>query len=1061
MESSPSANGDPNENLEHTVEVEPSTLSPIQLRQQLKALLQQNALLASRADDDADERKRLQIELQSTKLHSEELSSELISATERLEFASAQDRDRELLDLHERQQQQEYELQLTEDREAEEQEDETLRLEQTRLTEIADLAEKARIAKERIITAGENASESKSKTVSEQQDLETLSGSIAFDELTRSGIFATQISQQSHVAISVLTNHAEFRNTDPDLANDNNTSSAVAYIEHQCGSRGSRTVKLICEAFEKVICNETSTTEEIQKAITHFLQLTTQTLSFPSAGRALLYLASRKFISGEDIKTSKRISDIIHAYALTADSDTTKFEKECKRSCIDHHLLQITLPIHPPGFQRLNSTNRATQKAGWIAIVKCIMTYLLCDRALRTRSEEDTLHNLNRNPSLYMQIADDGTVEKVPEWQSRYHAVLTRLQESAKFLEYPKLIPDDYEKNLLVLRAAPTELRMEIYRLLKYDQRWPSTLYHEQKEGSALFAVPKLDFAVFEKVLEAAYENFKIYPQNGKTEDKQRAVKTEKTKEDKKKKQEKVKKSKRGGKVTDPCSLCKSTDHQSATCNQMTPDVEACNNFQRNRCIWGMNCMRRHNTLNGTGIAGDPCYLPTAMPTQSQTTETAEWVACVCQDCNKEHFENATFWNGQVGRDGKPWGLPPRCKACRDAHKLKRSNPSTLPVAAAPAPVDVPLPPPVTGANTTQQAPPNSLAVAMTGGQFSCLHQQLDDEELEDADDDYDFAMVVSVGAHSDSDDSEEEYDDYVETPGARIETERWEKRMKVKHEPHSIPGEVGNLQVNHCTPAARKRVSKPAERLVQSGAKLLMTGRDPILPDELQSALYDQDVDSDSIDLSEGDEEPSGQQDLAQHSIKSFFKSSLIVSLTGSDTQPDTAPRTLVEHWGNAQVNTTTQASEMTAFDDDHDVTDAGIEEVEEECVCGEAHSFDQYCEKCLQCHKCCGCVVTIDAEPLQTPIECICGEAQSFFDEYCNECSKCNRCCECIAATGTEPGQLTIAETCSCKQATVSFDGQCTRCMACPDCCTCNQKKRTPAGYNIERYFRPGADR
>jgi hypothetical protein len=140
---------------------------------------------------------------------------------------------------------------------------------------------------------------------------------------------------------------------------------------------------------------------------------------------------------------------------------------------------------------------------------------------------------------------------------------------------------------------------------------------------------------------------------------------------------------------------------------------------------------------------------------------------------------------------------------------------------------------------------------------------------------------------------------------------------MKLKHEPHS---EVAKLTTQNCTPAAPKRLSQPVDRLVLSGSKLIITGSDPILPDEINAAFNDPNVSNDSIDLSDGDEIPlTKNSNPEKHSIKSFFRSI-----------PTGAPHPIIE--------------------------------VEEECLCGEdagasAGEAAIQCKRCSLCVKCCQC--------------------------------------------------------------------------------------------------------
>jgi hypothetical protein len=208
----------------------------------------------------------------------------------------------------------------------------------------------------------------------------------------------------------------------------------------------------------------------------------------------------------------------------------------------------------------------------------------------------------------------------------------------------------------------------------------------------------------------------------------------------------------------------------------------------------------------------------------------------------------------------------------------------------------------------------------ITSNPYSCLDNQMDEEDEEDEYEELTTCMVISTFADEsiDSDAESIENSSQEETPTSLLETARWEKRMKLKHEPRS---EVAKLATQNCTPAAPKRLSKPTDRLVLSGSKLVITGSDPILPDEMDAAFNDPNVSKDSIDLSDGDETLPRDNDPDQHSIKSFFL----------PAPPERSP----------------------------------IIEVEEECLCEpwsyiNTPSTTIQCTRCFKCVKCCRCKET-----------------------------------------------------------------------------------------------------
>jgi hypothetical protein len=213
----------------------------------------------------------------------------------------------------------------------------------------------------------------------------------------------------------------------------------------------------------------------------------------------------------------------------------------------------------------------------------------------------------------------------------------------------------------------------------------------------------------------------------------------------------------------------------------------------------------------------------------------------------------------------------------------------------------------------------------ITSNPYTSLDNQMDEEDEEDEYEELATCMVVaSINPYSSLDlqyhsnnESSEDSSDQEETPASLLETARWEKRMKLKHEPHS---EVAKLTTQNCTPAAPKRLSQPVDRLILSGSKLIITGSNPILPDEINAAFNDPNVSNDSIDLSDDDEITlTGNSNPEQHSIKSFFHSI-----------PTGAPQPIIE--------------------------------VEEECLCEPNNIFNKnsteiQCTRCFLCVKCCQC--------------------------------------------------------------------------------------------------------
>ena len=167
---------------------------------------------------------------------------------------------------------------------------------------------------------------------------------------------------------------------------------------------------------------------------------------------------------------------------------------------------------------------------------------------------------------------------------------------------------------------------------------------------------------------------------------------------------------------------------------------------------------------------------------------------------------------------------------------------------------------------------------------------------------------------------------------------------MKLKHEQRS---EVAKLSAQNCTPAAPRRISKPVDRLVLSGSKLLITGSDPILPEKVDAAFNDPDVSRDSIDLSDGDKVAlPGDIDPQQHSIKSFFLPA-----------PPKARQPILELGDDTQ-----QHSIKSFFPPAPPEARQPIIEVEEECLCEPDSIFNKdsttiQCTRCFKCVKCCRC--------------------------------------------------------------------------------------------------------
>lgn len=826
-------------------------------------------------------------------------------------------------------------------------------------------------------------------------------GSTLMNALAAKGIL-TSISDFKYQAASVIASHPEFRQTDEFLAIDNNVSSAVAYIQKMTGSYGSKTIKLLCEKFENVVVSSSTSIETLHTTVVRFMYQISQTLSPSSTGRTLVHLTTRKFIAGDTCEISRQICSILHAYSVTTDQQVPEFIAGCKLKRICTTATATAFPedeTQAPGIRRLNSSDPDKQTKAWTEVMEAIFAFLFTGRVLRTRQTEAALHNLETNPSIAMGIDKQGEVENAALWLSRYQAMRQRLIESSQRLDCPKLRPDDFDSIELAIMTSPTELRTKVYDVLRLTV--PTVEYHEQEKNDKTFPIPKITFRQFENHLLTAYKQFQCFPDMGLTKEVARRTPEEiaqqnttapvtqppsnttatRAKNDKTNKAKKLRK----------CAICKSDSHQAQACNQMTPDVQQCNYWSTHgRCRWGTNCKNRHTAQDSPPAQG------TALATTTTVTSEAapKWVECTCKDCAGKHFENEVYWMNKFGSDGKAYGMPPRCKACRDANRAKRSNyqpqPTSLPVGTSPPPatpiihqaqsvvVQTPATPTAEPMmpEVPQPATVTQLMAVETGSQYACLQEQLRDEDEsetevessmmvtsdapdsptaqtawdwerlstssttssnssghngypwqmeyaenarqikqqistdsdpESGDDiEKNIASLINSGSYilhtnwdSESEDdvelniaslmvttnepvdteapmetvatdsSEHEISSDEETESALKKTEDWTRRMKCRHERNS---EVSQLQMQGFTPAAKKRAAKQPNRLKLSGQKLILTRGGPILPDEIDAAFIDSDNSQNSIDLgSESDEITETEPD--QHSIHTFFK--------------------------------------------------------------------------------------------------------------------------------------------------------------------------------------------
>ena len=582
------------------------------------------------------------------------------------------------------------------------------------------------------------------------------SGISGFNELCSMGLFANSTSQYTHLAATVICNHSDFQETDQIISMDSNTSSAIGYLQKQCGTHGSKQTKLACEGFEKTFNAPETTNENRHASMVKLIQFLSQTLSLASTGRILIHLMTRRFIAGETLESSRQTSNVIHNYSLTANSETQEFIQNCDKKLLDTSLMKKPIPndtTNVPGINRLNSTDPQTQHNAWKDILHALFLYLFKGRTLRTRDEEAALHDLSSSEShdLYMSISSDGTVEDGFEWLSRYNALLTRLSESATFLKFPKLNPDDVESIKMALSAAPPELRNEIYNLKKFDSRWSQIDYHPQREGSTDIAIPDMTFQEFEALYLAACENFTRPPHSGKTKSKPKP-KTNAPAPD------------TANTRTRKCARCKSTAHIASACP--TPATALCNNHKAGKCKNGTNCKYGHSATQESTSSNTPTALTSA---NTPPAALQNQVSIACRDCSTNFDVDSVWWTSKTNANGESWGLPIRCKKCRDARKA-RPYPTTLPTEASPTAAPVAVDP----TDTTPTEPPTPPTIPTTGStlvvssRYDCLMDQMSDESDESDDDSYETTMMVSVPQPPSSPTNHQDYflstnsDDYL-----------------------------------------------------------------------------------------------------------------------------------------------------------------------------------------------------------------------------------------------------------------------------------------------------------
>jgi hypothetical protein len=911
------------------------------VRELRQAKLREDAL-SQRADDDAMERLSLQRALETEKQLSNQLSDDLVNLS-KIDRAEVETRHATLL---------------------EDQKSAEIKAQRAALLEAQKTAE-IEAQRAALLQAQETKHEKHLPT--NNSSVTDLSGTSGYNRLHSLGIFSNAATMDVHKAVSLIVNQSDFAETDPLKAAETNASSVAAFIQYQFGTRGCKTFKTACENFEKVFTSTDSDLDRIHSVSSHFMKFLSETLSHISASRCFLLISTRKYIAGtqidgSEIETSRQVANVIHAYSLTNTVDTVEFDMQCSKQDINGAILEQPLPQNPtdaPGIERLLSQTQSVKFEAWIDIISAVFNYLFADQSVLTREHEESLHSLVTNPSIHMKISKEGVVEPAAEWLSRYNALVVRLKSSAKRLGTPKIEPDDQERIKLAITTSPSELRIKLYSLFETDPRWTSIEFLKRPKNSEELAIPMMKFRDFETVLRTAYANFKRYPTNGITSDSPRdpnstAGQTPNNTPSKKK-------SSKG-----KCSLCGSPDHVAEDCSKRASVTEVCNKNKTGKCRYGKNCKRLHTTDNLTGsnqnppanalVTGAPA--PASLNPSTNSVDTTNWTQCTCQDCQQTHMENADWWNAQTDHTGKPWGLPPRCKKCRAAKRalkaLSTSIPETVPPATpAPAvpdmlqimPPGISLPVQSPAASALPTNPPSIPSAQMIScNPYSSLDNQMDEEDEEDEYEELATCMVVaSLQTESDTE-SNEDSPTQEETPCSRLETARWEKRMKLKHEPRS---EVAKLSAQNCTPAAPRRISKPVDRLVLSGSKLLITGSDPILPDEIDAAFNDPDVSRDSIDLSDGDEVALPEDtDPQQHSIKSFFLPA-----------PPKARQPIFELGDDTQ-----QHSIKSFFPPAPPEARQPIIEVEEECLCEPDSIFNKdsttiQCTRCFKCVKCCRC--------------------------------------------------------------------------------------------------------